>query len=234
MKIRYDLHVHSGLSPCADDDMSPINILAMASVKGLNMIAISDHNAIKNVEVAIKLGELLGITVVPAVELQTSEDIHILCLFETYEDLSNFYNTLTFQKVKNNESIFGEQIVYDEDGNHKGYEENLLLVASDLPSYKALERVKEFNGLAIPAHIDRDEGGMLNVLGEVGSEFDVVELSPSASSEIIKKYDSRKILRNSDAHILEDIGKGGGEMNLRKNTVQYLFSELRGDYGIKN
>ncbi len=234
MKIKYDLHIHSGLSPCADDDMSPINILAMASVKGLNMVAISDHNAIKNVEVSMRLGELLGITVVPAMELQTDEDIHILCLFEKYEELVGFYNTLTFQKVKNKESIFGEQIIYDDDGNHKGYEENLLLVASDLPSYKVLERVKEFNGVSVPAHIDREEGGMLNILGEVDKEFSVVEISTSASEDFVKQYDNRLILRNSDAHVLEDIGKAGGEMNLRKNTVEYLFLNLKGDYGIKD
>ena len=82
MKIKYDLHVHSALSPCADNDMTPVNVVAYAKLNGLDMVAISDHNAIGNVEVALKAGEAFGITVVPAIEVQTLEDIHILCLFK--------------------------------------------------------------------------------------------------------------------------------------------------------
>ena len=85
MKIKYDFHIHSALSPCADNDMTPVNIVAYAKFNGLDMIAVADHNAIENVETAIAAGKAYGVTVVPAVEVQTAEDIHVLCLFKTFE-----------------------------------------------------------------------------------------------------------------------------------------------------
>ena len=90
MKIKYDFHIHSALSPCADNDMTPVNIVAYAKFNGLDMIAVADHNAIENVETAIAAGKAYGVTVVPAVEVQTAEDIHVLCLFKTFEQLKNF------------------------------------------------------------------------------------------------------------------------------------------------
>ena len=227
MKVKYDLHIHSGLSPCAENDMSPINILAMSSVQGLNMIAISDHNAIDNVKVTVELGNLLHITVVPAIELQTSEDIHMLCLFKKVEDLENFFKEVKLQQVVNNEQIFGEQIIYDEDGKDISHLENLLLVASNIPSYKIKSIIQKYDGVAIPAHIDRESNSMLNILGNVDEEFRVVEISSSASQEFINKYSNRLELFNSDAHTLVDIGKQEGTLNLRKNTAECLVEYLK-------
>lgn len=90
MKIKYDLHVHSALSPCADDDMTPATIVGYAKLSGLDAVAVSDHNAIGNVAVALAAGEAYGVCVVPAMELQTAEDIHVLCLFDTLAHLTAF------------------------------------------------------------------------------------------------------------------------------------------------
>lgn len=232
MKINYDLHIHSGLSPCADNDMSPINILAMASVKGLNMIAIADHNSIKNVENAIEIGKLLTITVVPAMELQTAEDVHFVCLFADFASLSAFYAEIGFQQIPNREDVFGEQIIYDEDGEPCGYEPNLLLVASSIPSYKIKSLADKYNGIAIPAHIDREANSMLYVLGSVDEEFKVVELSDKATAEQITEYKNRgQVIFDSDAHTLTDIGKSHGVMELKKNTAQHLIQKLKEEYG---
>ena len=227
MKVKYDLHIHSGLSPCAENDMSPINILAMSSVKGLNMIAISDHNAIDNVKVTVELGNLLHITVVPAIELQTSEDIHMLCLFKKVEDLENFFKEVKLQQVVNNEQIFGEQIIYDEDGKDVSHLDNLLLVASNIPSYKIKSIITKYDGVAIPAHIDIESNSMLNILGNVDEEFRVVEISSHATKEFKEKYSNRLELFNSDAHTLVDIGKQEGKLNLRKNTAECLIEYLK-------
>lgn len=224
MNINYDLHIHSGLSPCADNDMSPINILAMASVKNLQMIAVSDHNAIDNVKIAMELGDLLHITVVPAMELQTAEDIHILCLFKTYKDLQAFYSCINFTKLDNNEQIYGEQIIYDEDGKDVLHRKELLLVASDVPSYKVKKLAEKFYGVAIPAHIDREENGMLNILGDIDSEFKVVELNDKNSNVDVK---NRLVLVNSDAHTLVDIGKNNSTIKLQKNSTECLIEYLK-------
>ena len=228
MKIKYDLHVHSALSPCADNDMTPVNVVAYAKLNGLDMVAISDHNAIGNVEVALKAGEAFGITVVPAIEVQTLEDIHILCLFKNYVSLKAFYETLTLPTIKNQKDIFGDQLVFDEDDNVISTYENLLLVSADVSSYDLPKLVKSMEGIAIPAHIDRDENGMLSILGVVEDVYDVVEFSLKANKEIIENYKKEyKILINSDAHTLFDIGKDN-VIELRENSIEALFEYLRG------
>ena len=113
----YDLHIHSALSPCAENDMTPVTIVGLAKLNGLDFVAISDHNSIKNVEVAMAAGQFYGINVVPAMELQTNEDIHILCLFRNFEGLKSFYSEINFSTRLNKPKIFGEQRIIDEDDN---------------------------------------------------------------------------------------------------------------------
>ena len=109
MKIRYDLHIHSALSPCGDADMTPNNIVNMALICGLDMIAVSDHNTAGNVDAVMKVGQTAGITVVPAMEVETMEEIHVLCLFPTLESLLDFEQNVIFNAlppIKNKVEIF--------------------------------------------------------------------------------------------------------------------------------
>lgn len=230
MKVCYDLHIHSALSPCADNDMSIINIIAKASAVGIDMIAIADHNSIKNVKVAIKTGLYLGITVVPAVELQTIEDIHILCLFSNFFDLENFYNTLSFMDIKNRPEIFGEQLVFNDDGEVAEIESRLLLSASDIAEHEIYDRVKKYNGLAIPAHINREANGIIATLGVVPKTYKVVELSNDCSTEIINEYSTNyKVILNSDSHCLDSIGQHLHTIDIKDNTAKSLLNYLSGE-----
>ena len=89
MMIAVDLHIHTALSPCADDDMTPNNIVNMALIKGLDAIAITDHNSCDNVEAVIKVaGDRL--LVVPGMEVQTREEVHLLCYFDDLDKLIHF------------------------------------------------------------------------------------------------------------------------------------------------
>lgn len=226
MRVRYDLHIHSGLSPCADKDMTPVNIVASAKLLGIDMIAVSDHNSIRNVEVALKAGEFYGVTVVPAFELQTEEEIHVLCLFRSFAELSAFYDTVEFVKVENRADIFGEQLVFDEDDNVTDREKYLLLTSSTLPVSVVAERVAAFGGIAVPAHVDREANGMVQILGAVTDEFFAVEFSDKATPEQIEKYaHGRAIIIDSDAHTLDGI-KGKGVAELSDCSVDALFSYL--------
>ncbi len=228
MKVKYDLHTHSGLSPCAEDDMTPCNIVGFAAVNGLDMVAISDHNAIENVETAMAVGLAYGVTVVPAIEIQTEEDIHILCLFPTYRDLEDFYNSVEFPFVENKPEIFGNQNVYDEDDNVIATEKRLLLNSSALASWEVKKIVESFNGVAIPAHIDREANGMVAILGAVTEEFTAVELSTRASAEEIEKARKKyKVIVDSDAHTLDAISIGS-EIELESPTIECLLDYLKG------
>ena len=132
MKLYYDFHIHSCLSPCGDDDSTPNNIVNMALIKGLNVIALSDHNTGKNCPAAMAVGKKNGLVVLPAMELTTSEDIHILCLFEKYENLAKLENHIqsTRLKIKNKPEVFGHQRILDENDEQIGEEEHLLIVSS--------------------------------------------------------------------------------------------------------
>ena len=116
MKLFYDFHIHSCLSPCGDEDSTPNNIVNMALIKGLNVIALADHNTGKNCPAAMAVGKKNGLVVLPGMELTTSEDIHVLCLFERYEDLQKLEEHIsrTRLRVKNKPHIFGRQRILNE------------------------------------------------------------------------------------------------------------------------
>ncbi len=227
MKITYDLHIHSALSPCADDLMTPANIVGWAKLNGIDAVAIADHNAIANVKVALDVGNAYDVVVVPAMELQTAEDIHILCLFETFENLQSFYNSIHFADIKNRAEIFGEQLIMDEDDNVVGHEERMLLVASGVSVEDVCPLAKQHGGIAVAAHIDREENGMVATLGTVTEDFSVVEISPTAGESVQMYTIGRKVITNSDAHVLEDIGKAGGEMEVAERSAKGILQALR-------
>ena len=227
MRIKYDLHIHSALSPCADDNMTPSNIVGFAKLQGLDAVAIADHNAIANVKVAMDVGDAFDVVVVPAMELQTAEDIHILCLFEKFQDLQSFYNSIHFADIQNRAEIFGEQLILDEDDNVLGKEQRMLLVASGVSVEEVVSLAKQHNGIAVAAHIDREENGMVAILGTVTEDFSVVEISATATKQIQCYTTGRKVITNSDAHTLEDIGVADGELEVVERSAKGILQALR-------
>lgn len=227
MRIKYDLHIHSALSPCADDNMTPSNIVGFAKLQGLDAVAIADHNAIANVKVAMDVGDAFDVVVVPAMELQTAEDIHILCLFEKFEDLQSFYNCIHFADIQNRAEIFGEQLILDEDDNILGKEQRMLLVASGVSVEEVVSLAKQHNGIAVAAHIDREENGMVAILGTVTEDFSVVEISATATKQIQCYTTGRKVITNSDAHTLEDIGVACGQLEVVERSAKGILQALR-------
>ena len=131
-EYRYDLHVHSCLSPCGDSDMTPNNVVQMALLSGCEILAITDHNTCRNAPAILEAGERNGLLVVPGMELCTSEEAHVVCLFETLEGALGFdrYVYEHMPHVKNKPEIFGQQPILDGSDEQVGEEENLLLVSS--------------------------------------------------------------------------------------------------------
>ncbi len=227
MKLKYDLHIHSALSPCADDNMTPSNIVGFAKLQGLDAIAIADHNAIANVKVAMEVGNAFDVVVVPAMELQTAEDIHVLCLFETYENLQSFYNCINFANIQNKAEILGEQLIMDADDNIVGNEPRMLLVASEVSVEDVVSIAKQHNGIAVAAHIDREENGIIAILGTVTEDFSVVEISAMATPQVDNYCQGRKVIANSDAHTLENIGLACGELEATERSAKGILQALR-------
>ena len=208
----YDFHIHSCLSPCADNDSTPANIAGMAVVCGLDVVALTDHNTCKNCPSFFKACEAYGIVPIAGMELTTAEDIHVVCLFDSLADAMRFdaFVDSRRMKIKNRTDIFGEQLIIDENDNVAGYDEYLLPNATDIPLEEAPETVKRFNGICFPAHIDRDANGIVAILGTVPQtpHFDIYEIrDPEVRQEYCQRFGiaPERTVISSDAHYLADI-----------------------------
>ena len=236
MKLYYDLHLHSCLSPCGDNDMTPYNLVNLAKIFGYDIIALTDHNSCKNCESAIKVGEKIGITVVPGMELCTCEEIHNICLFPSVERAMAFsdYIHSTLPPIVNREKIFGEQLIMDDADGVLGKEGLLLTTASSVSVSDLCELVSEYDGVCSPAHIDRNSYSIISALGDFPPEVEsrCFELTPKAKAEeYLEKYSATKgklIIRSSDAHYLENMREPEFMIDLPENTAEALIDYLKG------
>ena len=205
----YDLHIHSCLSPCGDDDNTPNNIAGMATLCGLNVIALTDHNTSKNCPAFFKAAKKYGIIPIAGMELTTSEDIHVVCLFEELEDAMRFdeYVTSSRMLIKNRKEIFGEQIILDENDERIGEIEHLLTNASGISITDVKDIVTNFGGVCYPAHVDRDANGAIAILGTLPTDcgFSYYELRDKENIHVYsEKYGiaEDRFIISSDAHYL--------------------------------
>lgn len=236
MKLYYDLHLHSCLSPCGDNDMTPYNLVNLAKIFGYDIIALTDHNSCLNCESAMKVGEKTGITVVPGMELCTSEEIHNVCLFPLLEKAMAFSDYIhgTLPPIANREKIFGEQLIMDEGDGILGKEELLLTTASGVSISELNELVDKYDGVCYPAHIDRNSYSIISALGDFSPEVEsrCFELTPNAKAEeYFEKYPATKgklIIRSSDAHYLENMREPEFMIDLPENSAQALIDYLKG------
>ncbi len=235
MKYYCDLHIHSTLSPCGDDDMTPNNIVNMASLCGLDIIAVCDHNSIGNVKATMEVAKDTPLCVVAGMELETSEEVHFLCLFEDYETAVLFDDWLSpyKPKIKNEPKIFGTQCYLDENDELLGYEENLLVTACSVSIYDVKKKIDALPAVILPAHIDRASYSIISNLGFIPDDlqFSAVEISSSMTKEeacekfsYIKKYN---IITNSDAHYLGNIYEHQNPIELSAPTAKELVRALK-------
>ena len=234
MELNYDFHLHSCLSPCGDNDMTPYNLVNMAKIMGLDVIALTDHNTCLNCPAAMKAGEEAGILVIPGMELCTDEEVHVVCLFPDLENALRFsaYVRERIPPVENREKIFGEQLIMDDKDNVIGKENLLLTTAADVSLDKVPSLVKEYGGICFPAHIDRTSYSVISNLGMIDEYmgFDIAEITPQADKDdYIKRFPflgEINILSSSDAHYLENIGSAGGKINVTEPIIDKILSEL--------
>ena len=174
MKYAVDLHIHSALSPCADKDMTPNNIVNMAVLKGLDAIAVTDHNSAANLESISKCAKKKGLVFIPGMEVETSEEIHIVCLMPDPESMSMLHDAVqqALPRIDNRPDIWPAAHP-DENDNQVGEEPRMLLTAANLTTDEVFRLVKELNGVAVPAHVDRSSYSILSNLGLVPGELDI-------------------------------------------------------------
>jgi PHP family Zn ribbon phosphoesterase len=235
---RAELHVHTVLSPCAEVEMIPPFIVVEAQERGINLIGITDHNASANAEAVQKAAGKSGIAVLPGMEVQTQEEVHVLCLFDTLEQLSAWQRFVDqrLPPLENNPDFFGEQFVVDETGDFIRREPQLLLTSMDCSIEETFLEVERLGGLAIPAHVDRKAFGLIENLGFVPPDIHIeaLEISrhvqPAQAYRIFPQLQGYPLIQSGDVHRLEEF-LGVNEFVLEEPTIQEIRKALHGQDG---
>jgi 3',5'-nucleoside bisphosphate phosphatase len=233
-----DLHIHTCLSPCADLGMSPLTIVKESLQKGLSFIAVCDHNSAENAAAAARAGAKLGLHVLPGMEINSIEEIHSLAIFDK-EEQALAMQELVYRHLpgKNNPGVFGEQVVANEVDEVEGFNERMLIGATQLSIETVVAEVHRLGGIAIACHVDRPSYSILSQLGFIppGLELDGVELSFRAGIETLDSYTEAlkglPMVRSSDAHMPEDIGRCSTSFFMESPCVEEIRLALRAESG---
>jgi PHP family Zn ribbon phosphoesterase len=230
---RADLHIHTALSPCASDEMTPPAIVRAALEAGLDMIAVSDHNTAGNVAAVQQAAEAAGgsLTVLSGMEITSVEEVHVLALFPdlaSAEGVSARLRDLLPTADAGYYVFFGEQPLLDAEGATTGAEAAALSGAAPLDLNETVKLLHDAGGLAVAAHVDRKAFSVFSQLGFFTGDagFDAIEVSRHLASDS-PRLDGLALLglpltRSSDSHFLEEIGTVGTELRLAEAT----FAEL--------
>lgn len=232
---RVDLHVHTALSACCEDVMSPRLILERAAAHGLNLVALTDHNATANLAVALEIAEEFpALRVIPGMELTTREEVHLLALFETLDaalDLQRLVDE-NLPGLPNNPDFFGYQLVYDRAGEIVDVDERLRQLGCNLALDAAVKAIHERGGYAVPAHVLRKKYSLTSQLGFIDpdAEFDAVEIRwrdwVRGGHRVGDRLEGHALITGSDAHFLEDVGRCTMQFDADVASLSELFDEL--------
>jgi len=231
-----DLHLHTVLSACAEMEMLPEFILERAQELGLNLIAVTDHNSAENVAAMLKAAQGTGIAVLPGMEVQTREEVHLLCLFDTLEQVLDWQQVVYahLPPLKNKENVFGTQVVLDVDGEPVGTNDRLLATSVSLSVDQVVQRVRDLKGLCIPSHVDRPAYSLIANLGFIPPDLGVVgvEIShlvgPKEARARFPQLEQYSLVASGDAHRLKEIARRT-TLKMAEPTVAELALALAGE-----
>lgn len=239
MGFSYDLHIHSCLSPCGDDQMTPPNIANMCALLGLDVIAVTDHNSCRNAGAVMEAARFfnLPLTVIPGMEVTTAEEVHVVTLFPTLPDAQAAGEEVeaALLPVENQPEIFGHQRIMGAQEQPLGELSKLLINATSLSIDDMPDFARRYHGIAIPAHIDRSSNSLFANLGYFPDylDFPFAEVyRPERFFADDQHRDVRDrciILKSSDAHYLENLKEGGPcpwpeqQIETREQLLSLLF-----------
>ena len=232
-QLAFDLHLHSCLSPCGGEDNTPANLAGMCALAGLDVVALTDHNTAGNCAAFCRAAERYGLLALPGMELTTSEEAHVVCLFPDPAAAEGFGALVRkhLPPVKNKAAIYGPQILMDEEDNVLGEEDAFLAGATSIGIYEVAGLVRSFGGLAYPAHIDRPSFSLLANLGlwDPDMGFTLAEVSQHCPPGLFDRPNLRGVphFDGSDAHYLDQILDAHQYMTVPERTPKAVLDWLR-------
>lgn len=233
---RLDLHIHTVLSPCTEiAEMTPKAIVRAALDRGLDMIAICDHNSARNSSATVRAARGTGLTVIPGMEITSSEEVHILGLFPSDKEVEAVQEEIYARLVgENQEEVFGYQVVVDEYDQVEDLDQRLLIGATTLNCERVANLIHQFGGLAIASHVDRQGFGIFSQLGFIppGLKLDGLEISKRTNEETVRKRFPQckdyTLITSSDAHYLKDVGSAVTVVKMASPSFHELGKALQG------
>jgi 3',5'-nucleoside bisphosphate phosphatase len=231
---RADLHIHSCLSPCAELDMSPKTIVEKSLERGVDMIALCDHNSAENVGAAMRAGAERGLRVFPGMEVSSREEVHTLAIFET-ESQALALQEIVYRRLRgtNRPEIFGDQVVANEFDEVEGFNDRLLIGATQIGLGEVVKEVHRLGGISIASHVNREVNSLIGQLGFVPPdlEIDGLEISHHLKREAVAvQFPSAvgfPILTFSDAHRPEEIGSTWTTFYLESPSLEEIRMALQ-------
>ena len=214
--------------------MTPGNIVGMAAVKGLDVIAVTDHNSCKNCPAVMEMAKEYNILAIPGMEICTIEEVHVICLFPTLDKAMDFdkYVYERLIQIPNKEEIFGKQQIYNKEDQIVGTVPFLLINSVDISFDYLWELVRGYDGVMFPAHIDKSTNSLLSNLGFIPpeSKFKTVELKNMSNLHRLKEshayLEECRIISNSDAHYLQDINEPRLTLSVEQKSVEGVIDRL--------
>lgn len=236
--LRADLHVHTVLSPCAEVEMIPPLIVQRALDLGLEVLAITDHHAADNVSAVVEAAASTGLTVLPGMEVQSREEVHLLCLFDTVSQVGAWQEQVfaALPDRENNEAFFGAQFVVNADGSYRATLKRLLAVSTAFSVEEVVDRVLALGGIVLAAHVDRPSFSLIANLGLVptGLKIAGIEISrhsdPTATVRRWPQLAGYGLVVGGDAHRLEEM-TARTMLTVARPAVGEIALALRGQEG---
>jgi PHP family Zn ribbon phosphoesterase len=238
-RFRADLHIHSCLSPCGELSNSPRAIVERALAVGLDIIALTDHNTAENAEAALRAAAGTGLTVLPGMEVTSEEEVHILGLFPTMDDIRPAQQEVArhLPKIPAKKSFVRDQVIVDEHDEVTGFNRQCLFAATGMDVYAVIALIHQGNGLAIASHIDKDAFSLISQLGFIPPdlELDALEVSPFMTVDkaraMFKPKAALPVVRFSDAHQPGDIGRTFTDLLIAAPSFEEVRMAFRAEKG---
>lgn len=231
--MKFDLHIHSCLSPCASLEMSPRAIAQKAKACGIGGIALTDHNSARNAEAFAECCRREGVACLFGLEVCSAEEVHLLTIFDRVAESVQMTEWVYESLIKrvNQPEVFGDQPVVNADEEIEDLEWRMLGTAARRTLVEIGEKAHALGGLFIAAHVDRPAFSVFSQLGVImGTEgFDAMELSRTADADAPHELgswrtrtDGYALIRSSDSHNIDDVGLVWTEADLREFSVAEL------------